>query len=630
MMVSVPPVPPDPSDLGIDRATVAQKMLARQVAIIYGNFLSSIPALLFYASVLAAVLWNAVDQARIVVWYVLFGLHILDMWWLARAYVRADPEPRAARAWANRYVGRMGVASAVATLSALLLFAPASLAHQAFLGMLLGLMNGVCVASLYAYLPALHVFMLPTMGAFAARAALAGDWTHWIMAAATLVLLALLLALARQLNLVLAQSLELGFLNQELVARLSAARDELGAQREAAEHAREAAERARQAAEEANMAKSRFLATATHDLRQPLHAIGMLVATLQGRVRDLPDTRRLVDGIESSVVAMDDLFNALLDISKLDAQIVEPSVREFDLAPFLARLEFEHAQLAQRKGLRLRVRKCPVFVRSDPVLLDRIVRNLVSNALRYTDAGGVLIGCRRRGASVQVEVWDTGIGIPAEHQEEIFQEFYRVPAVEAHATAGLGLGLAIVRRLARLLDHPVWFRSTPGRGTRFVVQVPACAPVESPRATPVAAAADELLGAFIVIVDDEAAVRDGMRELLAAWGCHVVSAASGAEAASRLVDCERIPDAIICDYRLGRGETAPQAIDLLEDRIGVRVPALIVTGDTAAGRIRQVAVGGRRLLYKPVPPRQLRDALVQVLRAGRDASRHARWSERDA
>ncbi len=272
---------------------------------------------------------------------------------------------------------------------------------------------------------------------------------------------------------------------------------------------RKVEERTRQL-EIANQAKSRFLATASHDLRQPLHALGLFVAQLRGRT-GVEDRKRIVAGIEAALSAVNELFNALLDISKLDAGVLVPKLNEFPVAQLLKRIETTFAGVAREKGLDFRVISSDGWVRSDFILLERIVFNLVSNAIRYTSTGGVLVGCRRRGKGLRIEVWDTGAGIPHDQHQYIFSEFYRLEKPDQDP-GGLGLGLAIVDRLCRLLKHPVDLKSKLGKGSCFRVTVPlirALADTAKPRtaARPTSVALDKRL---VVVIDDDPLVLEGM------------------------------------------------------------------------------------------------------------------------
>ena len=370
----------------------------------------------------------------------------------------------------------------------------------------------------------------------------------------------------------------------------------------------------KEVADRANVAKSKFLAAASHDLRQPIHALMLFVAALRQEVL-APAQRQLVNRMDASIQAMESLFNALLDISKLDAGVVTPRLEAFALTSLLAKLDNDYAPVAQAKGLRFRVRASSAWVLSDPTLLERMLRNLVENAVHYTQRGGVVVGVRRRGAAVAIEVWDTGPGIPADRQADIFQEFYQLDNPERDRRKGLGLGLAIVDRLSRLVQHPVRLTSRPGRGSRFMIELPYVAPESLALASPVGdeASAQALVGGFVVVIDDEAAIRDGLEILLGSWGCLVLTAASGTEAVHKLGQAERFPDLILSDYRLRDGETGTDAIRRIVENLGRPVPAVLITGDTAPDRLREAQASGYRLLHKPVATEKLRAILIEAL-----------------
>jgi signal transduction histidine kinase len=361
----------------------------------------------------------------------------------------------------------------------------------------------------------------------------------------------------------------------------------------------------------ANQAKTRFLAAASHDLRQPMHALGMFVAQLRGSVTE-PRALALVDKVESAVTALQELLDALLDISRLDAGVVTSTSAEFAMQPMLTRLDRAFAPQAEEKGLRLRAVPSRLAVCSDPVLLERILINLLANAVRYTERGGIVIGCRRHGDKVRVEVWDSGAGIAPQHRESIFKEFYQVGNPERDRRKGLGLGLAIATRLARLLGSRIDLVSQPGKGSVFSIELPRGIASESaaPKASPVAS----LRGMRVLMVDDDALVRDAMASLLEQWGCEVWSAGHGAEAEAILKQAGEMPDAIVCDYRLPDGETGIDVIHRLQAIAGTEVPAALVTGDTAPERLREANESGYALLHKPVQPAKLRLLLTHLTR----------------
>ncbi|HEX6137781.1 MAG TPA: ATP-binding protein [Casimicrobiaceae bacterium] len=375
---------------------------------------------------------------------------------------------------------------------------------------------------------------------------------------------------------------------------------------------------AKDAAESASRAKSSFLAAASHDLRQPLHALGMFSQALSEHMHDA-DGKALVQRITTSVAALEALFSALLDVSKLDAGAITAEPRDFALRPLLDRITDECLPEALERGLKLGVACGDVVVRSDPVLLERIVRNLVANAMRYTERGGVVIGCRRRGSGYALEIWDSGAGIAAAELERIFEEFYQAGNPARDRTRGLGLGLAIVRRLAELLGHPIEVASRPGRGSVFRVLVPAGerAAVVGPVAAD--ASQDILAGSRVLVIDDEADVREGTARLLTQWGC-VAVAASDADSARRLCAGREAPDALIVDFRLAKGGDGLATIAALRAAFGRPVPAVLVSGESGPGELARIQASGISLLHKPLPPARLRSVLAHLL-AARPAAR---------
>lgn len=365
----------------------------------------------------------------------------------------------------------------------------------------------------------------------------------------------------------------------------------------------------------ANTYKSRFLAAASHDLRQPLHALNLFVAQLQGEA-DPAERNRLVARINVAVNAMNELFNVLLDISRLDAGILEPDITDFPVERLLRRMETTFAEAAREKGLRLTVVPSSAWIRSDFILLERILLNLVSNAVQHTARGGVVVGCRRCGEQLRLEVWDSGIGIPNSQQKNIFGEFYRLDASSSDSRAGLGLGLAIVDRLGRLLNHPIDLASVVGKGSRFSVSVPVASKgheADDASASP-GRIIDPAAGKLIVVIDDDPLVLDGMCGILRSWGCTVVSADSDSAALTRLTSFSQRPDLIISDYRLANGKTGIDAIEAVRAALGAAISAFLISGDTAPERLRDAAASGYQLLHKPVPPMKLRAVVNRLLK----------------
>ncbi|NYZ16795.1 PAS domain S-box protein [Azospirillum sp. RWY-5-1] len=364
-------------------------------------------------------------------------------------------------------------------------------------------------------------------------------------------------------------------------------------------------------ADRANIAKSKFLAAASHDLRQPIQAMMLFQAALVERLGDHPASS-LLKSMGEAMGGLRMLLDSLLDVSKLDAGLIVPQPVDMAVGPLLERLGAEYHPRALARGLRLRIVACAATIRSDPALLERILRNLVENALRYTESGGVLIGCRRRGDRLLIGVVDSGIGIDPDRQEEIFEEFVQLGNPERDRNKGLGLGLAVVRRLARLLGHAVEVRSAPGRGSTFRVAVPLAV------RKPVGAGPREGQPApgpwrgLILVIDDEPLVRMGLQAMLEGWGYQVLTAGS-IEDAVRHVESGTWPGAILADYRLRGGETGLDAIRAVYERLDTPVPATVITGDTAPERLVEVRAGGHGLLHKPIAAHELRNAVLEML-----------------
>ncbi|MCL4700172.1 MAG: response regulator, partial [Burkholderiaceae bacterium] len=374
------------------------------------------------------------------------------------------------------------------------------------------------------------------------------------------------------------------------------------------------AETARDAALRADADKSRFLAIASHDLRQPVHALGLFAATLHKRLHASPDEAlarnlmRSVDGLERS-------FNAMLDISRLDGDAVTPRSQTFPLRDIFRRLHMQYAGQAELAGLALRFSPGGKSVTSDPQLLERIVGNLVHNAIRYTTHGGIAVVARSTHTHINIEVWDTGAGIAAADLPRIFDEFFQVGRGERDRSQGLGMGLAIVKRLAALLGHRLEVASAPGRGTLFRVGVPVgtlggfddeVAPADTlPMSVDVAQ--------MVLVVDDEEPIREGLRLLLQEWGYQAMTAADLVQAERAVSALEGRVDLILSDLHLGGGAGAREVVASVRRLCGREVPAILVTGDTAGQALREVVAGTDPVLFKPVQPRQLFEAMRAAL-----------------
>jgi Na+/proline symporter/signal transduction histidine kinase len=372
----------------------------------------------------------------------------------------------------------------------------------------------------------------------------------------------------------------------------------------------EALTRAKAEADEANVSKTRFLAAASHDILQPLNAARLYATSLVERAREGGEAA-LAENVDASLDAVEEILTALLDISRLDSGAMKPQWSNFPVDDLLRQLQREFEPVAREKGLKLVVVPSSLSVRSDRRLLRRVLQNLISNALKYTPSGRVLIGARRRGGNVSLEVWDTGLGIPRSKQKLVFHEFQRLDQ-GAKVARGVGLGLSIVERIARVLDHPIALRSEPGRGSVFRIEAPLAlrAPAAAAPLKPSRTPAAPLAGLAVLAIDNEPAILDGMRTLLGGWGCQVITAASLQDAVAVLGAHANPPEVIIADYHLDEGDGLT-AIAALRARLSVDVPAVLVTADRSLALRNEAHRLNVHVLNKPVKPAALRALLAQ-------------------
>lgn len=366
-------------------------------------------------------------------------------------------------------------------------------------------------------------------------------------------------------------------------------------------------------AERATSARTRFFAAASHDLRQPLHAISLYLPLLLKHMKQA-EGREMLEAIQNSCSAMRSLLDSLLDISRLDAGVIDPQIGPVSLLDLFDRLGMEFIRQAEAKGLELRIVPADYWVESDAALLERILRNMLTNAIRYTQRGKILLGARRAGRSIRIEVWDTGIGIERQALQHVFEEFYQADNPERDRSRGLGLGLAIIKRLATLLGHEFGVRSWPGKGSVFDITLQATEePAEEPDEWSTVQPATTIEGSVVLLIDDDPMVLEGTEAMLEDWGCRVLAAASASEAVGMVAESARQPDVVLADLRLRGSETGLDAVSAVNDVLSRPVPGIIVTGDTDPDRIKQVTESGLIVLHKPVEPARLKAALTRQL-----------------
>jgi signal transduction histidine kinase len=371
---------------------------------------------------------------------------------------------------------------------------------------------------------------------------------------------------------------------------------------------------ARDAAERANRFKTRFFTAVGHDLLQPLHAARLSASALAETVREV-DQERLANRIEHALTTIEDLLKSILDISKLEAGAITPSLQPISLEQLFSSLAVDIGPLARSKGLDLTWRRTAFAVMSDPMMLRRILQNLLANAVQYTERGAVMLAARRRGPNVRIEVWDTGPGIPQAERQLIFEEFQRGPAAHHQDIGGFGLGLSIVKRMGDALQHPISICSHVGHGTLFMVSAPFAATVDThTMENPKAGSSHPygLSGAKILIIDNDAAVLDAMQSLLERWSCETRAVPDLAALDSLIGEGFR-PDIVLADYHLNNGQCGLNAVERLRSEFDPQLPAVVVTADHAPMIADIVQAAACEILLKPVKPAELRALMVHLL-----------------
>jgi signal transduction histidine kinase/ActR/RegA family two-component response regulator len=542
-------------------------------------------------TIVIAVMWSQVDHGVLIAWGLLMIVGIGIKYAIAAAYLRHDVPCADVNKWGRRLSLSVVYFAVLWSSSVFLFYVDGSVVHQVFLyTWILAMSIGAAFAGIY-WLPFYYLYAPPLMAALAVRLAMEGTLAHIALAAMIFSGALALLSFAKLLNKTVRSEMRLRHQSSALAKALQEKTEE---------------------AQKATLAKSRFLATASHDLRQPLHALSLFIDVFKESKSDR-ERAAIYPRIDASLDALRKLFDALLDMSRLDAKVVEPEYSHFEMADLLRGLGEEFRSSAEGKGLQLRIHAGPGVIVSDCLLLERILRNLISNAIRYTEAGGVMVSARSRKEDFLLQVWDTGIGIPPQNQEQVFVEFQQLHNQQRDRAEGLGLGLAIVRRLCGLLGYPLELRSRVGRGTVFSIRVPRGSPALLADRVPAVERRWDLTGRRALVIDDEAEILGAMRTLLGKWGIDVVTADSLSEAIKAMNERNVRPDLVLSDLRLRDGSTGIEAIDTLRDLYGQELPGILITGETAPEQLVAAKESGYKILQKPVRPAQLRSMLQHHL-----------------
>jgi signal transduction histidine kinase len=591
-------MPPPPLSEAVPAALSTQvRVQQAQVAALFSTTLSATIADAVLAWAMGALFYWRLGDPWVFAWLALHTIQVLR-YPLIGAYHRDPLAAERSDFWARRHVRELIYYSATWGLAPWF-FVPQNDVPMTTLLMLvmLGLSTGG-VPSVAPRWPSLLAFVLPMMGGLLSALLFHGDTIHLFLAACVAVYLAATLHFARQQHLLLNQSLLTRFEKEALAEQL--------AQQMEVTH---------RASEE----KTRFFAAASHDLRQPLHAIALFGAVLDKELQfhpAHPHAQRLM----SAVQVLGNSLDTMLDVSRLDAGVIQPEMQDVALNPMMQTLLPLFSGRAEERKLQLRLRASPLWVHTDAQLLQRMLANLIENAIKYTARGGVLVVARARKNKVWIDVVDTGIGIAPEHTERVFDEFFQVDNPGRDRSRGLGIGLSIVRRLSHLLDHPVQLTTRPGTGSRFRIVLPRAMPrFATPTATSVVAspARSHALPRRMLLIDDEADIAEAVGAFLGAWQIELSAVAdepAAAEWLQALNDRGQRFDALICDYRLADGADGLDAALRLRERFDPELPLLLVTGETAPERLQRVHDSGIPVLFKPVVPEQLLSTLERIAR----------------
>ncbi len=561
----------------------------------------------FIVLLLLWLMWDMLSHTVLLSWAgLVFAVQVFELsqWW---RYRKASFSLKECRDWNTRFIRNTVLGASVWGLAWLLMYLPDNLSYQIII---------ICVAMGFAsggvtinpvHRPSLFLYLVVLLLPLIVRLAMDNDKQHWFLALMLVVFVTFMMNAAIRLMFTFELSLRQRFEKEELLRALRQRETDIA----------EALEQA----ESASRAKSKFLATASHDLRQPLQALRLFTEALQDTAKD-KETQRLTGQISKSVDALVDMFDDLLDVSRLDAGIVEPRMQHFHLAPLMDRLYGDFAPIAQNKGLGFEMPSvaeqcesptCETVVYSDPFLLERMLRNLISNAIRYTDQGSIVVHCACGNNKVDLEVVDSGIGIKPESMPHIFDEYYQAGNPHRDRRKGLGLGLTIVRRINILLNSDLKVSSEPGVGSSFSFSIPQGDAGQLAQPYVISHAEYDLDGRVVVLIEDDPDIRESTAELMQQWGCRVFASESADDVMRELDMAEQRPEILVCDYRLPYGMTAIHVIQRMRELWGADLPAVVLTGDTASETLHEIQASGAVLLHKPIAPIRLRAMMYYVL-----------------
>lgn len=565
-----------------DKSLVNQQMLQKKIQYLYEDFHVRFASFTVTSLVIAYISSKIIDIRYIVYWLSIGAIVFTIRSFSHYLYQKHKNDANFSRFWGKVFFYNAAITGIYFGLSSLIILLSQSEAYSITVGAVVFAYTISVMNSSVSYMPAFYVFMIFALLPFSVVAFFYGT-PYLAISIGTIDILFIFIFLMISRG------------NGKVYNELLKLRFEL-------QHKKELAE-------EANLEKSRFLAAASHDLRQPLNTLSLSAGLLDNLKLDA-SCQAIIDVMKKSVTAMDGMFGSLLDISKLDAGIIIPLSQHYRIDYIIKLVVNENLPIANDKEINIHYDECKLTIYSDPILLESIIRNLVSNAIRYTSKGTVSILTEVVNDVIKLKITDTGIGISNSEKSKIFNEYYQISNPERDRTKGIGLGLSIVKRLVNLLKLDMDFKSDVGIGTQVILSIPIGdeSKIKSNNAPP---KISNLRDVNVVVIDDDEDICQTMELLLTKWGCNVVT---GENASVILKKCTSIPKIIIADYRLRENKTGGQAIKELQKNYNINIPAIIITGDTGADRLQEAKNEGYILLHKPVSVPKLRASINSVLR----------------
>ncbi|MBX2880505.1 MAG: response regulator [Granulosicoccus sp.] len=569
-----------------------------QVRLIYAQGPTLVLGATLCGALITVFLWRNLPKGLLLVWLAALCISALFRLFIMWRYNRIDSATRASGPWGFYLWAGTLSAGLIWGCWPVLFYEYCSPEYLLLISTVFAGMVAVSGASGSLFYPSFLSFSIPLVIPLALAHLFSGNELLRITGFLLLVFLIVNAFLAARGNTYSRELIRARFANQQLLDRLA---------------------EEKQIAERAVIAKSRFIAAASHDLRQPLHAMGLFLDALRNRESD-PKQLGIIEHLSKSSEALNGLFNSILDVSRLDAEIIEFKPSHFRAISLLNRLDTEFSAQANEKGIKLLMFSADAVLYSDQILLERVLRNLLSNAIQYTEVGQVKLHCAVADGSVRISVSDTGLGIPEEAKDDVFSEYYQLNNPERDRTKGLGLGLAIVRRLCALMDMPIHMDTTEGRGTTFEMRVPEGDPAELPVPSEDGAVPAQSRGQLVLVIDDEQQVLQSMKHTLENWGFKALLAESAKSAIQQMAMHEWSPAIILSDYRLRNNENGVDAVATVREAINQFVPAVIISGDTSPARLKEVGDSNLEMLHKPVAPEELRALLDRMLQTTTESS----------